>query len=214
MEKIIFSVVAVLLLQTSQAQTSTDATPASATANSASAGPFEVIDVSGQVAGEPMLTQSDARDSWTKACQEWKKETKGLNKNNEILGINCNSPTCNTVDIAKTECVSTGTYKVKTAGVRVNNSTIAPAMPEPPTLAELPPNHEIAMPPPPMIVEAVPPPRVGFIWVGGYWGWGGTRHVWVPGRWVVEQPGYYWVHEGWERHGQGWRFRSGGWHSR
>jgi hypothetical protein len=176
-----------------------------------SSGQFEVVDVSGQIAGEPDLTVDGARSSWTKACQEWKTETKDLNKNNEVLGINCNTASCNTVDTVKTQCSSTGTYKVKTAGVRVNSSSIAPSLPEPPVAAQLPPDHEITTAPPQVIVEAVPAPRIGFLWLPGYWGWEGRRHVWIPGRWTNERPGYVWTREHWERHGRGWHFEAGHW---
>ena len=36
--------------------------------------------------------------------------------------------------------------------------------------------------PPPLVVETVPPlPGVGFIWIAGYWNWGGHRWVWERG---------------------------------
>ncbi len=165
---------------------------------------FEVIDVSGQVAGEAQLSADAARDSWTKACAAWKKESIDINKNNgnQVLGINCNSPACNTIDAAKTQCTSIGVYKVKTAGVRV---------PEPPAAAPLPPDHEITTAPPPVIVEAVPPPRVGFVWLPGFWGWQGMHHVWIPGHWSNERPGYIWVGQRWGRYGHGWHFYDGHW---
>jgi hypothetical protein len=177
----------------------------------APAGQFEIIDVSGQIVGDPLLTSDAARTNWTKSCQDWKTETKDLNKNNEILGLNCNSPSCSLIDSTKWQCTSTGTYKVKTAGVRVNTQTVAPAVPEAPMAAPLPPEHEIAMAPPAPVIEIVPSARVGYIWIGGYWGWAGHRHVWVPGRWVNERPGYIWIPERWDRHGRGWHFESGRW---
>jgi len=177
-------------------------------------GQFEVIDVSGQIVGDLQLNSDTAREKWTKACQEWKAETKDLNKNNEVLGINCNNPSCNLIDASKWQCTSTGTYKVKTAGVHVSSSTAAPPLPEPPVADPLPPNHEIATAPPEVVVEAVPAPRVGFIWIGGYWGWAGRRHVWIPGRWANERPGYIWTQSRWERHGQGWHFEQGRWEGR
>lgn len=178
------------------------------------AGQFEVVDVSGQVVGELEATSQSARSNWSKACQEWKNESKDLNKNNEVLGISCNNPSCSLIDAAKWQCTSTGTYKVKTAGVRVNTSTVAPPPPEPPVAPPLPPEHEIAVAPPEVVVEAVPPARVGFVWVPGYWGWGGHSHVWIPGRWMNDRPGFLWVRDRWTRHGAGWRFEAGRWEIR
>ena len=44
-------------------------------------------------------------------------------------------------------------------------------------------------PPPPRVEYVGPPPVVGYVWIGGYWDWVGTRYVWVPGRWVEPRPG-------------------------
>jgi len=180
----------------------------------ATAGAFEIVDVSGQITGEPAATSDAARNAWTKACQDWKSETKDLNKNNEVLGMSCNSSACAFTESGKWQCSSTGTYKVKTAGTRVTNSNLAPSVPEPPVAAPLPPQHEITIAPPETIVEVVPSPRVGFVWIQGYWGWSGRHHVWIPGRWVNARPGYYWVSERWERHGHGWHFETGRWEIR
>jgi hypothetical protein len=46
----------------------------------------------------------------------------------------------------------------------------------------------IGIGPPPMIVEEVPPPRVGYTWAPGYWGWNGHRHVWHNGYWLHDAP--------------------------
>lgn len=182
--------------------------------DSASGGQFEVIDVSGQVVGDLQGSSKSARSAWTKACDSWKNEMKDLNKTNQILGMNCNNPSCTLIDAAEWQCTSTGTYKVKTAGVKVGSSTVAPSPPEPPVAPPLPPEHEIAVQPPQVVIEAVPPPRVGFLWIGGYWGWVGARHVWMPGRWVNDRPGYVWSHEAWVPHGRGWRFQPGRWERR
>jgi len=69
----------------------------------------------------------------------------------------------------------------------------------------------INVPPPAPRIEVVPPPRVGYIWIDGYWGWDGYRHVWVPGRWLKERPGYAWIREHWERRGDRYYFISGRW---
>lgn len=67
--------------------------------------------------------------------------------------------------------------------------------------------------PPPAQYEVVPAaPYVGAVWIGGYWGWHGGRHVWVPGHYVRPRPGYHWQPRHWERgpHGRWW-LRGGVW---
>ena len=64
--------------------------------------------------------------------------------------------------------------------------------------------------PPPVYREYVPAPRVGYVWVPGYWDWRHRGYHWVAGHWVRHRPGYYyepvrWVH----RHGR--YYRAGGW---
>jgi hypothetical protein len=66
--------------------------------------------------------------------------------------------------------------------------------------------------PPAPYVEVVPvAPFVGGIWIGGYWGWNGGRHVWVPGRWEHSRPGYQWRPHGWVNQGGRWHLHAGGW---
>lgn len=54
-------------------------------------------------------------------------------------------------------------------------------------------------------------PVVGYIWISGYWSWGGVRYVWVPGRWEAPRSGYYWAPHRWERDGEHWRQHGGRW---
>ncbi|RTL58223.1 MAG: hypothetical protein EKK46_00235 [Rhodocyclaceae bacterium] len=70
---------------------------------------------------------------------------------------------------------------------------------------------DIGTPPPPMRVEVVPPPRSGYVWVPGFWGWDGHRHVWQEGYWEHERPGYAYAPGRWERHGEQWHFEPGRW---
>lgn len=80
--------------------------------------------------------------------------------------------------------------------------------------ATYPAEAEIVAPvaPPAPIVEVVPPlPFAGAIWIGGYWGWVGGRHVWFKGRWEHPRPGYRWEPHHWEPHAGGWRLHGGGW---
>jgi hypothetical protein len=65
--------------------------------------------------------------------------------------------------------------------------------------------------PPTAIVETVPVrPAAGYVWVGGYYSWNGSRYVWVHGHWVahagawcaghwrhVEHHGWYWIPGHW-----------------
>jgi hypothetical protein len=45
--------------------------------------------------------------------------------------------------------------------------------------------------PPPVPYEVVPAPRVGLVWVPGYWDWRHSRYHWVAGHYVRHRPGYH-----------------------
>jgi WXXGXW repeat (2 copies) len=80
--------------------------------------------------------------------------------------------------------------------------------PEP--VAEAPVIVDVA--PPPSQVEVVPlVPFAGALWIGGYWGWNGGRHVWVPGRWEHPRPGYGWRPHAWVQQNGRWHLHAGGW---
>jgi hypothetical protein len=65
--------------------------------------------------------------------------------------------------------------------------------------------------PPAVIVDEVPPPRVGYVWTPGYWGWRHGRHHWRKGHWMKARPGYIWDPPHWiERNGR-WHFVPGHW---
>lgn len=66
-------------------------------------------------------------------------------------------------------------------------------------------------PPPPYIEYIGQPPYVGYVWISGYWNWGGVRYVWVPGRWEKPRHGQRWVPHRWERNGDRWRQQGGHW---
>ena len=73
----------------------------------------------------------------------------------------------------------------------------------------------VPAPPPPPRVEVVGvAPAPGYLWISGFWGWGGARYVWHPGRWEHPRPGYIWVAPRWEPHGGAWRERPGHWRRR
>lgn len=65
--------------------------------------------------------------------------------------------------------------------------------------------------PPPPYYEYVPAPRVGYVWVPGYWDWVGRRHVWVAGGWVHQRPGYIYYPSRWEHREGRWYLERGRW---
>jgi WXXGXW repeat (2 copies) len=70
----------------------------------------------------------------------------------------------------------------------------------------------VDVPPPPAQVEVVPgAPFIGAVWVGGYWGWNGGRHLWTPGHYVRPVAGYRFVPHRWENGGGRWALRGGFW---
>lgn len=65
--------------------------------------------------------------------------------------------------------------------------------------------------PPVAPVEYVPAPRVGYVWVPGYYDWRYNRYHWVKGHFVRSRPGHYYAPARWEhRHGRYYLVR-GGW---
>lgn len=214
MEKINFTIAVVLLgfisnQALAEGETTTLPPTPTTTAATPAAQQFELIEGAAQIAGEPDVLAVPAQKKWQKACDDWKQEFKELNKSNQIIALSCNSPSCQPIETASTICTSNATYKIKTAGVLVRPPTPPPA-PEPPKVV-LPPDQMISMAPPQPIVEVVPPVRVGYVWIGGYWGWQGQRYIWFPGRWAGARPGFMWYPDNWYHHGRGWYFHQGYW---
>ena len=54
-------------------------------------------------------------------------------------------------------------------------------------------------PPAPRVEYPGLPPAVGYVWIDGYWNWGGNRYLWVPGRWSAPHPRQAWGPEFWPR---------------
>ncbi len=69
----------------------------------------------------------------------------------------------------------------------------------------------IQVAPPPVRYEPVPPPRMGYVWVPGYWNWQHHRHVWVGGTWVRARHGYAYYPHRWEQRGDRWYLERGRW---
>ncbi len=73
------------------------------------------------------------------------------------------------------------------------------------------PSYVYREPPPPRVEYAGYPPITGYIWISGYWVWGGHGYEWLPGRWEAPRPGYRWVAPRWERSGDRWHQHEGRW---
>ncbi len=69
----------------------------------------------------------------------------------------------------------------------------------------------ITIAPPPLRHEPVPPSRIGYAWVPGFWNWDGRGHAWISGHWEIARPGYVYERSDWVRDGKMWRLRHGGW---
>ena len=81
-----------------------------------------------------------------------------------------------------------------------------------PAAAQVGVNISIGTPPPAPIYEAVPAPRVGYVWAPGFWRWEHERHVWAPGHWIEGRPGHHWVADHWvEGPRGGWHHEAGHW---
>ena len=65
--------------------------------------------------------------------------------------------------------------------------------------------------PPPLRYEVVPAPRVGFIWVPGYWDWRYNRYHWVAGHWARHRPGYVYEPVRWAARDGRWYYQRAGW---
>ncbi len=81
------------------------------------------------------------------------------------------------------------------------------------TVFSLPASAEIYVniAPPAARYEVVPAPRVGYVWVPGYWDWRGNKHIWARGHWERERHGFYYHPHRWvERDGR-WALEKGRW---
>ena len=65
--------------------------------------------------------------------------------------------------------------------------------------------------PPPARYEAVPAPRVGYVWSSGYWNAKGNRHEWKAGHWERQRTGYYLAQPTWTQHDTRWQLERGHW---
>lgn len=73
---------------------------------------YEITTGTDEIQGEAAPLLKDARENWKKACKEWKQETKDLNKENQVLTLNCGPMLCSTAAMEST-CTSVGKHKIK-----------------------------------------------------------------------------------------------------
>ncbi len=73
---------------------------------------FEITSGEDDVEGDEATLIKDARANWKKACAQWKKELKELNKDNQILTMNCGKMVCSTEGV-ESVCRSKAAYKLK-----------------------------------------------------------------------------------------------------
>lgn len=99
------------------------------------------------------------------------------------------------------------------ASLCLSACVVAP-LPGPAVVNPYPGEAEVVAPvgPPPPYSEAITvAPAPGYIWIGGFWGWGGGRYAWNAGHWERPRPGYRWVPRSWARGPGGWHQRGGRW---
>jgi hypothetical protein len=89
----------------------------------------------------------------------------------------------------------------------LSGCVIAPARPY------YPPDDSVVMtaPPPPQQEYIGVAPAVGYIWLGGHWGWTGRSHAWVGGHWEAPRGGQRWLPPIWLPFRGGWHLRPGHW---
>ena len=99
---------------------------------------------------------------------------------------------------------------VVAASLSLSACVVAPL----PPAAQYPSEPVVVAPmaPPPPYSEAITvAPAPGYIWIGGFWGWGGGRYAWHAGHWEAPRPGYRWVPRTWAQGPHGWHQRGGRW---
>lgn len=72
----------------------------------------DVLEGKAEVIGDAKPLLRVAKESWAKACSDWKNEVKTLNKENQVIALDCGTPVCAPEGVTSV-CKSTGTYKIK-----------------------------------------------------------------------------------------------------
>src|SRR6266702_1172421 len=65
--------------------------------------------------------------------------------------------------------------------------------------------------PEPIYEEAPPPPAYGYVWIDGYWNWGGGGWRWWRGHWEAPHEGYVYVQPYYGYEGGRYRYLPGHW---
>lgn len=65
-----------------------------------------------EIVGDKDVLKKTAEQNWKKACDEYKKEFKEMNKENKIVSLSCGSMVCAKEGVEST-CQSKATYKVR-----------------------------------------------------------------------------------------------------
>ena len=73
---------------------------------------FEITEGTDEITGEFSTLLQDARKNWKTACEDWKKELKDLNKENQVLFISCGRMTCSKQNV-ESSCQSVAKYKLR-----------------------------------------------------------------------------------------------------
>jgi hypothetical protein len=73
---------------------------------------YQITTGTEEIEGEAANLLKEARANWRTACSDWKKETKELNKENQVLALNCGSMKCASNEM-ETTCRSEGTHKLR-----------------------------------------------------------------------------------------------------
>ncbi len=96
---------------------------------------------------------------------------------------------------------------IAAAAIAIGSAALLPTQ----AMAQVGVNVIIGAPPPPLRYEAMPPPRVGYVWAPGYWGWNGRSHVWMRGSWMRDRPGYVYAQPHWIERGGRWHYEQAHW---
>ena len=75
---------------------------------------YEIVTNEDEISGDSAPLLKDARTNWKEACKEWKTETKGLNKEGQILSLNCGKMECST-SAMENVCQSNAKSKIRVA---------------------------------------------------------------------------------------------------
>ena len=74
---------------------------------------YEIISDTAEITGDPSSVDKNAYNSWKEARDQWKKDLRDSNKNNEVLAMDCSQPTAvpdkDSITIYRATCK----YKIK-----------------------------------------------------------------------------------------------------